>query len=149
VIAAPPGSHAWPNDPNDEQLPDYQSAPATFTLLLLRGVFQRGFARRWIDANGKMVAVRIFQFGLTEFAGEFAEETERVNEHHGWSAPAPVPAADGACTQVRPARKSERIHSIGVLVKDELVVLIDTSQPPPNHPTKLIDLVDQESELLH
>jgi hypothetical protein len=154
VIAAPAGSHAWPNKPIDEQLPDYHTAgktfadAATFTPILSRYNFQRGVLRRWVDADGTIVAVRLFQFGLTQFADAFAQDMKQTDELQGWSAPTPLPAAAGAETQVRPG-EAGRIHSVGVLVKDELVVVVDTSQVPPNKPTTLADLVTQESKLLH
>ncbi len=154
VIAAPTGSHAWANKPIDEKLPDLDAAgktfadAATFRPILARDVFERGVVRRWADADGTIVTVRIFQFGLTQFADDFAEGTERAYESQGWSAPASVPGVDGAYMQVRRAREKGGIHSAGVFVKDELVVLIDTVQAPPNDPGKLTGLLVQESELL-
>jgi hypothetical protein len=79
---------------------------ATFTPILSRYAFQRGFVRRRVDAAGTIVAVRLFQFGLTEFADDFAEYLKQANEHQGWNAPTAVPAADGADTQVRPGREA-------------------------------------------
>ncbi|MCU7723561.1 hypothetical protein ODJ79_07540 [Actinoplanes sp. KI2] len=155
VIAAPPGSHAWPHQPINQQLPDYKAAAKTFAdsaavqPMLTGNVFQRGFARRWVDAHGTMVALRIFQFGLTTCADDFAADVKQANESQGWSPASPVPGADGADTQVRPGKEAGRIHSLGVLVKDELVVLVDTVQAPPNDQAKLTDLVTQEYQLLH
>ena len=75
---------------------------------------------------------------------------ERATELAGSGKPTPVPGADGAVVQIQEkGDEYGRIRSMGLVVSDDLVVVIDYFALPPNDPKILEALLTKESQLLH
>ncbi|WP_043511631.1 MULTISPECIES: hypothetical protein [unclassified Actinoplanes] len=155
LIPAPKGSRKWPTAPADQALADSAAMsklvakPAAFQAVLDRYEFRRGFARRWIDGRSLIVDVRAFQFEGTGNARYFADFQQASLRFAGYGEPVPVAGADDTSAQVQPKKdKIGRIRSSGLVVRADMVVMIDTYALPPNDPKALDALLLQESRLL-
>jgi hypothetical protein len=137
VLERPAGARTWPKVTAEEPL-DMNAAAANFAKpsdgrqVLERYGFEDGYTRRWIDAQGDYVTVRVLRF-LTAGGGDnFTNSYIDANQGSGWGDPQPVPGIDTAAAFVQPKPAANGLQrSLAVGAAGDIVAIVLADQPPP------------------
>jgi hypothetical protein len=137
IVEQPYGARTWPQATAEQAL-DLDAAAANFAdpgdgkLILKRYSFKDGYTRRWIDAQGDYVTVRILRFATAGDGDNFTNFYIDANQGTGWGDPQPVAGLDTAAGFVQPKLTKDGFQrSLAVGDAGDIVAIVLADQPPP------------------